>query len=263
MVSASKSYSEQNRRKYKIQNVGNNDLLEDKEDELRLFKIGQENPEPSIIIPVKMKWATYSIKLDTGASVSIMSEESWNRNFADLLEKSQVKLKTYTGETLDVIGQARVNVSYEKQTVKLPIQNVKGNGPSLFGRNWLWSIQLNWWTIKMISSDIDNVLAKHNIVFKDELGTMDWFRAKVYIKSDWWIDQELNKKYCNKNSREFVTINTHKGLYRPTRLPFGVSTASAIFQSKIEQVLQGIPMVLCKVDGILISGRNYQEHLKK
>ena len=60
------------------------------------------------------------------------------------------------------------------------------------------------------------------------------------------------------DSREYVTINTHKGLYR---LPFEVSSASAIFQSKIEQVLQGIPMVVCRVDDILISGKNDQEHL--
>ena len=108
-ASASKSHSELNKRKHKIQHVENNDLPEDQEEELKLFKIGKEKPEPSSIIPVKMNGATYSMELDTGASVSIMSEESWNRNFAGLtLEKSQVKLKTYTGETLDVIGQARV-----------------------------------------------------------------------------------------------------------------------------------------------------------
>ena len=124
MASAPKSYSELNKRKHKIQHVENNDLPEDQEEELKLFKIGKEKPEPCIIIPLKMNGATYSIRLDilpTGASVSIMSEEVWNRNFAGLtLEKSQVKLKTYTGEALDVIGQARVNVSYKDQTAKLP-----------------------------------------------------------------------------------------------------------------------------------------------
>ena len=76
---------------------------------------------------------------------------------------------------------------------------------------------------------------------------------------------DLSRTYqqilLDEDSREHVTINTHKGLYRPTRLPFGVSSASAIFQSKIEQVLQGIPMVVCRVDDILISGKNDQEHL--
>ena len=63
-------------------------------------------------------------------------------------------------------------------------------------------------------------------------------------------------------SREYVTINTHKGLFRPTRLPFGVASASAIFQSKIEQVLQDIPMVVCRVDAILVSGKNDTDHLR-
>ncbi len=67
---------------------------------------------------------------------------------------------------------------------------------------------------------------------------------------------DLSRAYqqilLDENSREYVTINTHKGSYRPTRLPFGVASASAIFQSKIEQVLQGIPMVVCRVDDINI-----------
>ena len=35
----------------------------------------------------------------------------------------------------------------------------------------------------------------------------------------------------------------------------------AMFQFKIEQILQGIPIVVCRVDGILVSGKNDEEHL--
>ena len=76
------------------------------------------------------------------------------------------------------------------------------------------------------------------------------------------LSQAYQQILLDEDSREYVTINTHKGLYRPTRLPFGVASASAIFQSKIEQVLQGIPMVVCRVDDILVSGKNDQDHLK-
>ena len=75
------------------------------------------------------------------------------------------------------------------------------------------------------------------------------------------MSQAYQQILLDEDSREYVTINTHKGLYRPTRLPFGVASASAIFQSKIEQVLQGIPMVVCRVDDILVSGKNDQDHL--
>ena len=37
-------------------------------------------------------------------------------------------------------------------------------------------------------------------------------------------------------SREFVTVNTHIGLYRYTRLPFGITSAPAIFQSTMDAI---------------------------
>ena len=40
-------------------------------------------------------------------------------------------------------------------------------------------------------------------------------------------------------SKSLVTINTHHGLFEYNRLPFGVSTAPAIFQQTIDSLLQG------------------------
>ena len=59
---------------------------------------------------------------------------------------------------------------------------MKGNGPALFGRNWLKDIKLNWGTIKKVTYDLDDLLTKHKEVFKDELGTMKDVKAKLYIK---------------------------------------------------------------------------------
>ena len=44
------------------------------------------------------------------------------------------------------------------------------------------------------------------------------------------LKNAYNQIMLHDNSREFVTINTHKGLFRPTRLPYGVAPASSIFQ---------------------------------
>ena len=56
-------------------------------------------------------------------------------------------------------------------------------------------------------------------------------------------------------------INTHKGLYRYNRLPFGVSAAPSIFQRIMENLLQGIPHVSIYLDDILITGPTEMEHL--
>ena len=51
-------------------------------------------------------------------------------------------------------------------------------------------------------------------------------------------------------SKQLVTINTHKGLFQYNRLPFGVASASAIFQRHIEMLLQGLTNVSVYIDDI-------------
>ena len=63
------------------------------------------------------------------------------------------------------------------------------------------------------------------------------------------------------DSRVYVTINTHQGLFRYTRLPFGIASAPAIFQSTMETILQGLTNVQCYIDDIMVTGTSEQEHL--
>ena len=64
-----------------------------------------------------------------------------------------------------------------------------------------------------------------------------------------------------RNSIEFVTINTSKGLFQYNRLSFGVSSAQAIFQRCIENLLQGYKVVSIYKDNILVTGKSTEEHL--
>ena len=63
-------------------------------------------------------------------------------------------------------------------------------------------------------------------------------------------------------SRKYVTINTHRGLFTYTRLPYGVSSAPSIFQRVMDSMFQGIPNVLVYLDDILITGKTEAEHLQ-
>ena len=53
-------------------------------------------------------------------------------------------------------------------------------------------------------------------------------------------------------SKTFLTINTHKGLFQYNRLVFGISSCLAIWQSAIDQVLQGRPGTQCILDDMVV-----------
>jgi len=69
----------------------------------------------------------------------------------------------------------------------------------------------------------------------------------------------------DKASQQLCTINTQKGLFRHTRLPFGISSSPAIWQhlylSFIEQVLAGLNGTCVTMDELLLGGVNDDEHL--
>ena len=64
----------------------------------------------------------------------------------------------------------------------------------------------------------------------------------------------------DEDSRQFVTVNTHLGLYKYTHLPFGVASAPAIFQHTMDTILQGLNHVQCYIDDILVTGDDDGEH---
>ena len=125
------------------------------------------------------------MELDTGAPVSIISQKVWEGILSKTqLEKSDTQLKTYTGEKLQVLGQLQVQVKYGDQVQQLPLLVVAGNGPSLWGRNWLAAIRLNWAHIKQVHMGLGPLLQKCHDVFQKELGTLQGIEVKLTVRED-------------------------------------------------------------------------------
>jgi hypothetical protein len=55
-----------------------------------------------------------------------------------------------------------------------------------------------------------------------------------------------------------LTINTIKGLFSYTRLPFGIKPAAGIFQSVMDNILNGLSNVFCYIDDILIGDQTIE-----
>ena len=80
------------------------------------------------------------------------------------------------------------------------------------------------------------------------------FFTKIDLR-DAYLQLEMNEA-----SKEALTINTHKGLFRPNRLSMGVKSAVAIFQREMETLLAGIPNVAVFLDDIAITGHSTAQH---
>ena len=72
------------------------------------------------------------------------------------------------------------------------------------------------------------------------------------------LSQAYKQMLLDDDSKDLVTINTHRGLYRYTRLPFGIASAPAVFQRTMDIILQGIPRIICCIDDILGTGATNQ-----
>ena len=92
----------------------------------------------------------------------------------------------------------------------------------------------------------------------DELMT-DLAGGKYFTKLD--LSQAYLQLPLDHESSELLTINTHKGLFKYNRLPFGVSSAPAIFQRSMETLLRGLNGVSVYLDDILVTGSTHENHL--
>ena len=84
--------------------------------------------------------------------------------------------------------------------------------------------------------------------------------GKSFTKMD--LSHAYQQLLLDETSKQYVMINTHRGLFRYTRLPFGISSAPGIFQRVIDSVINGIPGVVAYLDDILITGPTNEAHLQ-
>ncbi len=97
-----------------------------------------EKPMPPLKVRMVLDDCSLPMEIDTGASRSIMSEPRFKKLWPNkILEPSEIKLKTYSQEPLPVVGSVDVRVKYGEQSATLPLLIVKGDGPTLFGRDWM------------------------------------------------------------------------------------------------------------------------------
>ena len=150
-------------------------------------------------------------------------------------------LKTAVEQELDRLEKASVLEKADRSDWATPIVTVPKR----------WESQ-NLWGLSSYHDHVDQYpLPRPEEMFTALAG------GKRFTKLD--LSHAYNQQRLDQDARQYLTINTHKGLYRYTRLPFGVACAPAKFQKVMETILQGLPGVLC-INDILVTPSE-QAHL--
>ena len=133
--------------------------------EYTLFTLPSQQIKP-LQADVEIEGHHLSMEIDTGAAVSIISDKT-HTSLPHLkklpLQPTQVILRTYTGESISVLGELSVNVTCQGTSHTLSLLVVEEDGPSLIGRNWLTKFQLDWKTIFTITGEqqLDELVHQH------------------------------------------------------------------------------------------------------
>ncbi|PFX22103.1 Retrovirus-related Pol polyprotein from transposon 17.6 [Stylophora pistillata] len=76
------------------------------------------------------------------------------------------------------------------------------------------------------------------------------------------LSSAYHQVLLDEESRQYVTINTHLGLFRYTSLPFGVASSPAIFPKIMDSVMTGLQGVGGILDDLINTGLNDEAHFR-
>lgn len=81
----------------------------------------------------------------------------------------------------------------------------------------------------------------------------------VFSKID--LSNAYQQMELSTNSQQYLTVNIHEGMYAYQRLTYGITSVPVLFQSTMDQILQGMNTVRCCIDDIIIR-TDLHEHLQ-
>ncbi|GFO31292.1 Pol polyprotein [Plakobranchus ocellatus] len=270
--------------------------VEEEEEESYIF---YNSGRRAFHITMKVNGKEVKMELDTGSGITIMPEKIFTEIFQDeiKLKRTSQILKTYSRSIIPLKGEAMVNVKGKDGQIaqlRLLVADVPHQS-SVLRRDWLEKLKMEWTNVftltrNIISKVTHSEWAAPLVVVPKENGKVRLCGDfKVTINPEMKVDQyplptvqdlfatlsngkkftklDLTQAYhqlpMDEDSKQYVTINTHVGLFRYNRMPYGIASGPAIFQKKMKEILSGIKGVQVFIDDIRLTGSSDEEHLHR
>ena len=149
--------------------------VDEQEGVYTMFQLREGKQEP-YYVTVAANNEPLKMEIDTGAAISVISEatykQAWKEDRMPTLHPSKMRLRTFTGKEVTVVGALMVEVEHGQEKKQLPLIVAKGQTPSLLGRNWLAKLKLDWKAAYQLqaSEPLAAILKEHEAVFREDWG---------------------------------------------------------------------------------------------
>ena len=156
---------------------------------------------PPITCRVQFQGTDVAMEIDTGCSVSLLGQDTFERlSSKPELRSCSARLKTYTGQSIPLMGELQTDVLYEgKSHLALTVVVVKGARTNLLGRDWLEHITINWRAVHAIRGNtLQNLKEKQRKLFEPGLGEL----KGVKIRLD--VDRNVSPRFCKARSLPYI-----------------------------------------------------------
>ncbi|XP_064108109.1 uncharacterized protein K02A2.6-like [Macrobrachium nipponense] len=250
----------------------------------------RHNKVPEIIVKVKLNGMPIDMELDTGASVSLISEEFYAKHLKNTkTSKLEELLRKYgdvfdgeLGTTKNIKAHIRVRkdakpIFYKARTVPYAIKDaVNAELKRLELEGVIEKADYSEWAASIVPVSKDNGSIRicgdfkvtinryvenpeHSMPNPNEL-YQRLNGGKTFSKLA--LSQAYQQVELDEESRKYVTINTPLGLYRyiTQRFTIWCLSSTTTFSVFMDKVLQGVPCG-CTIDDISLTGRTEAEHL--
>lgn len=145
-----------------------------------------ESYRPPITAEVVIDGASIKMEVDSGASRTIMSEDTYKKlwHSPPTLKSTDIKLVTWTRDPLRVLGATHVHVQLGNKEAQCELLVVCGKGPCLLGRNWFEALGLEITGICWTDLEVGNFVHQFPDLFKETLGEYKGPPITLHVRAD-------------------------------------------------------------------------------
>ncbi|XP_062713344.1 uncharacterized protein LOC134290257 [Aedes albopictus] len=234
-------------------------------------------------VPVGINGSPVRLQIDTGTDITIISSESWRSTPASV-SKLQAEFPRVFAGSLGLCKKAKVQCQLKTGVTpvfrpKRPVayamyQAVDNKLDRLERTKIITPVDFSEWAAPIVmvrkangkiricgdySTGLNEALQPHQYplplpqdIFANLANCMVFSQIDL---TDAFLQVEVDE-----GSRNLLTINTHRGLYRYNRLPPGVKAAPGAFQQLIDTMLVGLKGVSGYLDDIVVGGVDEEDH---